>query len=133
MITRSDFEKWADEENIPFSLMEDRDVAWDAWQHQQRVINALKAEIDRLNEVIEYLQAEIDKRLPDWTDEDLPLPEDADIEAAHPKITRKYEIYDEAYRMVSAKRSKDSLVNLVNWLLTRSTLTDNLAQASGDN
>ena len=68
-----------------------------------------------------------------WTDEDLPLPEDADIEAAHPKITRKYEIYDEAYRMVSAKRSKDSLVNLVNWLLTRSTLTDNLAQASGDN
>ncbi len=51
----------------------------------------------------------------DW--EDRPLPEDAAIKAAFPTRTGKHELYGEAMRMVSAKRSKGALVALVNWLL----------------
>jgi hypothetical protein len=51
--------------------------------------------------------------------DDGPLPEDAEIKAAFPTRTGQHEIYGEAMRMVSAKRTKASLVELVNWLLAR--------------
>ena len=54
-----------------------------------------------------------------WTDEDRPIPEDELIAAAHPTETKDHESYEEALRMVGAKRSKYALVDLVNWLLHR--------------
>ena len=48
---------------------------------------------------------------------DRPIPEDAAIEAAFPTRSKSYATYDEAMRMVGAKRSKGALVALVNWLL----------------
>jgi hypothetical protein len=52
-------------------------------------------------------------------DEDQPLPEDKDIKAAHPVRSGRHEEYQEAMRMVGAKRSKGALVELVSWLLIR--------------
>lgn len=54
----------------------------------------------------------------EWTQEDLPLPEDAVIHAAHPNRTGAHERYQEALRLVGAKRSKYALVDLVNWMLS---------------
>lgn len=54
-----------------------------------------------------------------WTDEDKPLPEDAEIHAHHPVINDSYKTYETALRLVGAKRSKGALVDLVNWLLQR--------------
>lgn len=48
---------------------------------------------------------------------DKPLPEDDAIHAAHPIQTGRHDLYQEAQRMVGAKRSKGALVELVNWLL----------------
>ena len=50
---------------------------------------------------------------------DYPLPEDAEIDAAHPLRTGKHDLYAEAMRLVGAKHSKGALVELVNWLLYR--------------
>lgn len=76
------------------------------------------AEIERLR--AELLDAQ------EWTDSDQPLPEDREIDAAHPLHSRGgadyaevHQIYSEALRMVGAKRSKYALVDLVNWLLRR--------------
>ncbi len=49
--------------------------------------------------------------------EDLPLPEDEAIDAAHPMRRGRHDLYAEAMRLVGAKRSKGALVALVNWLL----------------
>ncbi len=54
-----------------------------------------------------------------WTDDDKPLPEDEQIEAAFPTRTGRHDLYAEAMRMVGAKRSKGALVALVNWLLVQ--------------
>lgn len=48
---------------------------------------------------------------------DKPIPEDAAIKAAHPVRTKRHDLYQEAQRLVGAKRSKYALVDLVNWLL----------------
>lgn len=48
---------------------------------------------------------------------DLPLPEDAEIKAAHPLRTGRHDLYAEAMRLVGAKHSKGALVELVNWQL----------------
>lgn len=53
----------------------------------------------------------------DWGDK--PIPEDAAIKAAHPIRTKRHDLYEEAQRMVGAKRGKFALVELVNWLLHR--------------
>ena len=53
-------------------------------------------------------------------DGDEPLPEDAEIESAHPCETDDHKTYKKALRLVGARRSKFGLVNLVNWLLTKS-------------
>lgn len=55
----------------------------------------------------------------EWAEDDLPLPEDAEILAAHPLKTDRHDLYMEAMRLVGAKRSKYALVDLVNWLLHR--------------
>lgn len=54
-----------------------------------------------------------------WTEDDKPISEDEQIEAAFPTRSMRYDIYFEAMRMVGAKRSKGALVALVNWLLCR--------------
>lgn len=51
----------------------------------------------------------------DW--EDSPLPEDQEIKQHHPTRTGRHDLYNEAMRLVGAKRSKQGLVELVNWLL----------------
>lgn len=52
-----------------------------------------------------------------WSDEDQPIPEDEAISAAHPVHSGAHATYQEAMRMVGAKRSKGALVDLVTWLL----------------
>lgn len=57
-----------------------------------------------------------------WSVSDESLPEDVDIVAAFPlgrTDPGRFEVYAEAQRLVSAKRSKAALVDLVNWLLVR--------------
>jgi len=66
-----------------------------------------------------------------WTDDDQPLPEDEQIRAAHPMETDDHETYEEALRMVGAKRSKYALVDLVNWLLRRIKEQDEIIENSG--
>ncbi|MDR3533972.1 MAG: hypothetical protein P4L90_25830 [Rhodopila sp.] len=54
---------------------------------------------------------------PNWCDQ--PLPEDADITAAHPMNSGRNDLYTEAMRLVGARRSKAGLVELVTWLLLK--------------
>lgn len=54
-----------------------------------------------------------------WTEDDQPLPEDADIDAAFPTRSGRHDLYGEAMRLVGARRSKAGLVGLVTWLLHR--------------
>jgi hypothetical protein len=54
------------------------------------------------------------------SDDDRPLPEDDAIEAAHPvNDKRNTPLFEEALRLVDARRSKYGLVELVTWLLAR--------------
>ena len=48
---------------------------------------------------------------------DQAIPEDEHIKAAHPTRSGRHDTYQEAMRLVGAKKSKASLVALVNWLL----------------
>lgn len=73
----------------------------------------------RISELEQKLAA-----LETWSEEDKPLPEDADIEAAHPLSTGRHDIYTEAVNIVGAKRSKFALVALVNWLLVRADVAE---------
>ena len=59
------------------------------------------------------------KELSEWSDEDEAIKEDDDIKRFHPLNTKDFDTYNEALRMVSAKRSKYALVDLVNYLLVR--------------
>lgn len=52
-------------------------------------------------------------------EDDRPLPEDEQIATAHPTRTGQHATYEEAMRLVGARRSKMGLVTLVNWLLVR--------------
>jgi hypothetical protein len=59
-----------------------------------------------------------------WSDDE-PIAEDVQIAAAHPLETDRHDLYNEAMRLVGAKRSKGALVELVNWLLyERATVRD---------
>lgn len=85
------------------------------------------AETDALMTRIVKLEAEIDRTSVDEWD-DRPIPEDAAIHAAFPTRSERHDLYQEAMRLVGAKRSKGELVKLVNWLLHRAeepSLTDN--------
>ncbi len=55
-----------------------------------------------------------------WKDQDdKPLPEDPEIEAAFPTRSGRHDLYGEAMRLVGARYSKGGLVALVNMLLHR--------------
>ena len=84
--------------------------AWNAWEYRER-------ELAAANEAREKALA--------WTDEDKPLPEDAEIHAHHPIVNGSHKTYEEALRVVGAKRSKGALVDLVNWLLQRNNRASN--------
>lgn len=53
----------------------------------------------------------------EWGDQ--PLPEDAEIAAAHPLRSGRDDLYGEAMRLVGARRSKAAIVELVTWLLLK--------------
>ena len=63
--------------------------------------------------------AQPDPVVPLAWDDDRPLPEDEAIDAAFPTRSGRHDTYQEAMRMVGAKRSKGALVALVNWLLIK--------------
>jgi hypothetical protein len=68
------------------------------------------------------LRAELDTytralKAPAWSEDDQPLPEDDEIKKAHPLNNGNFDTYQEALRLVCAKRSKYALIDLVNWLL----------------
>ncbi len=60
---------------------------------------------------------------------DAALPEDADIKAAHPSRTGDHTLYAEARRLVGARRAKSSLVDLANWLLSRTVEAERNAES----
>lgn len=62
-----------------------------------------------------------DAARPETTDRwaDKPLPEDAEITAAHPLNSGRHDLYMEAMRLVGARHSKGALVELVTWLLLK--------------
>lgn len=53
----------------------------------------------------------------EWDDKE--LAEDSEIENVHPTKTGDHKTYEEAMRLVGARRSKHGLCELVNWLLVR--------------
>jgi hypothetical protein len=77
---------------------------------------SLHAQLTAEREARKNVERERDALLT-WQDEDLPLPEDSDMEAALPMRTGDHARFEEAVRLVGAKRSKAALVLLVNWLL----------------
>ncbi len=44
------------------------------------------------------------------------------IQAAHPMRTKRFDLYDEAMRLVGERHAKGDLVDLVNWLLLTNVL-----------
>ncbi len=65
-------------------------------------------------------QAALNIMPPAWKDQDdKPLPEDPEIEAAFPTRSGRHDLYGEAMRLVGARYSKGGLVALVNALLHR--------------
>lgn len=55
----------------------------------------------------------------EWSEDDDSVPEDEQIRRAHPLETKDFDTYNEALRMVGAKKSKYALVDLVNWLISK--------------
>jgi hypothetical protein len=67
-------------------------------------------------------------------DDDKPIPEDEAIKAVHPCRSGRHDLFQEAQRMVGAKRSKYALVELVTWLLFRiDELTKQVAELQKGN
>jgi hypothetical protein len=60
---------------------------------------------------------ELAAREPGQAMDDIPLPEDDAIKAAHPLQPGRHDLYAEAMRLVGARHSKAGLVELVTWLL----------------
>ena len=110
-------------------------------------VEQLCSEFDeRVNAVgVGWARAEFAKRLAElegenerlsqlttWENEDdQPIPEDAEIDAAHPLKSRRHDLYQEAMRLVGAKRSKYGLVSLVNWLLLECAKRQEALSADG--
>jgi hypothetical protein len=70
-------------------------------------------------QALHELRMEIALMKSTWTSDDQPLPEDEAISESHPLNSKQFKVFDEAVRLVSAKRSKYALVGLVGWLLSR--------------
>lgn len=78
----------------------------------------------KFDELVEMTTAFVRKQItkagmepPSW--EDGTLPEDAAIDEAFPTRSESHDTYAQAMRLVGARRSKQGLVALVNWLLFR--------------
>lgn len=92
-----------------------------AFSELATVARTLERELSEAKARVAELEREL-ATTKSWTDSDQKLPEDEAIMEAHPvgsKLTTADTIYLEAIRLVSAKRSKYALVDLVNWLLAR--------------
>lgn len=85
-----------------------------------------RATFEELTQFTAVLEATLAKALL-LREEDQALPEDEHINAAHPLLTGDYELHADAVRMVGAKRSKNALVDLVNWLLARAVESERQA------
>lgn len=84
---------------------------------EDQLRNALRERDENREQVVE-LRRLLDLTLTaNW--EDMPLPEDEEIDSVFPTRSGRHDLYAEALRLVSAKRSKGTLVALVNWLLHR--------------
>lgn len=87
---------------------------------QAEELRASHVEHDALITRIVKLEAEIDRTSRDeWDDRDLKQEEEQAMHDAFPTRSQRHDLYQEAMRMVGAKRSKGELVRLVNWLLHR--------------
>lgn len=82
----------------------------EVWESPRKLVEELQSRIKRMSEVMELFTYE-------WSEDDREIPEDEDIKQIHPLNTDDFETYMKAVQMVSAKRSKYALVNLVNYLL----------------
>lgn len=82
----------------------------------KQLVDEQAAEIATLNKLLAAF-AKRDAEDEDWDDKE--LPEDDLISKAHPMQTKRFDLYNEAMRLVGAKQSKGALVDLVNWLLFR--------------
>lgn len=71
------------------------------FKHQEQEIEALKA------------------RAQGFIADDMPDQYSDDIDAAHPTQTKRYDLDRIAREMVTKRRSKGALIDLVRWLLTR--------------
>lgn len=91
----------------------------------------MQEEIDTLRKRVFAFEKQVDaltraNATEDWDDNE--LPEDAAISAAFPTRSNRHDLYQEAMRMVGAKRSKHGLVKLVNWLLYRIAMLEEAKQ-----
>lgn len=103
-------------------VLEERDELQKLATERASEILRLEGMLDAKRDRIAELEAQLKEALA-WSEEDEPLPEDAAIEAAHPSnmaspTKADWHRWNEALRMVSKKRSKYALVDLVNWALT---------------
>lgn len=87
-----------------------------------------ESELCRRNQAVAKLERELTESRAElaaaraWTDDDQPLPEDDAIIDAGPPLShdpKTFSNFIEAIRLVSAKRSKYALIDLVNWILVR--------------
>jgi len=105
-------------------------VPKDADYHDDVVDNWSQGWVQTYLSFGEELFRALDSETGEWADK--PLPEDEEIKAAHPLHTNRHGLYAEAMRLVGAKRSKNGLVNLVTWLLTRLAVADARAHVERD-
>ena len=99
----------------------DEDEAW-ASEHVPGWNDPMPDPMSKPRNLKEEELQKIVQEMAEWTDEDLPLPEDEEIHNAHPLKTGDHDLYTEALRLVGAKHSKYALVDLVNWLLVKEKL-----------
>jgi hypothetical protein len=105
---------------IPTKWREDQLEAGRDYDQLEALPSMVGDYISELRERAERAEQALNQFKNMWpTEEDKPLPEDAQISDAHPLRTNDHKTYAEAVRLVSAKHSKYALVDLVNWLLWR--------------
>lgn len=106
-----------------------KDIGLDDLEHYMKSAGRLATHARQLERELAAANERAEKTLA-WTAEDKPLPEDAEIHAHHPVVNGSHKTYEEALRMVGAKRSKGALVDLVNWLLQRAEAAERRAEAN---
>lgn len=99
------------------STATERDAAREELAYQKKRADDNLCCVAKIQEELNELKALVQVHNMGWCEDDQTIPEDEAIKAAHPVRTGEHELYAEAVRMVSAKRSKYALVDLVNYLL----------------